>query len=267
MPWRSEISYETYHESRMTLHHRTRVLPRLLLLLLPFLAACAGGGQSVSETDPSQVGTRLADAMLRGGNPTAALQVTDNVLANHPHDRAARLQRAHALTALGRSGEAAQELGELAREQPRDLTVLAALAAARSANGDAAGSESAWRSMLEQQPSSRQGRIGLAIALDLQERHAEAQTMYRQVLHDTPDDTTAMIDLGLSLALSGQTTEALSLLDRPGVSRRSPRAQHNLAVALVLAGDESRAHGVLRQDMNEEDTTAAIRGVRALARN
>ena len=235
------------------------------LAILPALAACAAPAENAADATHGRVGPRLADAMLRAGDAGAALQVADLMLASDPQDADAHARRGRALLALGRPGEAAEDLAEAARQRPGELATQSALAAARAAAGDSVAAESAWRAVLAGRPADRQARIGLAIALDLQERHAEAQGLYRGVLRDRPDDPTALADLGLSLALSGQPQEALGYLQRPGLP--AGRARHDLAVALVLAGDEGGARSVLSQDMEQAEVSAAIESVRALARS
>jgi Flp pilus assembly protein TadD len=237
-----------------------------MVALLPLLGGCVDAPSRHGDAASGELGARVADAMLRSGNPAAALQVADGLLAANPRDAEAHARRGRALLAMDRPGEAAEDLAEAARLQPNDVSILAALAAAREAGGDSAAAEASWRVVLARSPVDRQARIGLAVSLDLQERHGEAQTLYRAVLRDRPDDVAAATDLGLSLALSGQTREALSLLERPGVTAQGPRARHDLAVAMVLAGDEVGARAVLAEDLSEAQVSAAIEALRELGR-
>ena len=234
---------------------------RVLVACLPLLGGCGAfsGSEAPSLAERGRVGPRVADAMMRAGDPAAAVRVADGMLAADPRDPDARLRRGRALLALGQNAEAAADLATAAERAPGDAGVLADLATARAAAGD--GAESAWRAVLARRPADRQARIGLGVALDLQDRHAEAQALYRAVLAERPEDPAARANLGLSLALSGQAQEALGYLDRAGQGRRG---RHNLAVALVLAGDEARARSVLGADMSAAEVTSAIESLRAL---
>lgn len=244
----------------------------MLVAFAPLLGACVAPSPertSASAQLGGRVGPRVADAMLQAGDAVAALQVADGMLAADPHDTDARLRRGRALLALGRASEAAEDLGQAAQQRPRDVSIQAALAAARAAEGEPLLAEAAWRAVLAgpapDAQAERQARIGLGISLDLQERHAEAQALYRDVLRDRPDDVAASANLGLSLALAGHPKEGLAYLQRPGFSSYGVRLRHDLAVALVLAGEDAQARAVLAQDMGEAAVASAIAGVRALA--
>ncbi len=243
------------------------------LCLLLAAAACAGpGGVGDAARDTRSLDLRLADATLSAGAASTALHVTDEMLQRDPHDFGALLRRGRALAALGRPGDAAQSFAAAVALQATSREALTGLAAARAAQGNAVDAEHAWRRALALAPGDARVQAGLAIALDLQERHVEAQALYRELLAQAPDDAAVRSDLGLSLALSGHVAEALPLLRQAALggfggagSALSARARHNLAVGLVLAGDEPAARDVLAQDLPAASVTAAMAGLRQFA--
>ncbi len=241
------------------------------LCLLLSVSACAAGGARDAATgdDAHSVSLRLADATLSAGAASTALHVADELLQRDAGDAPALLRRGRALLALGRPGEAAQSFAAAAAARPASLDALKGLALARAASGDAADAEAAWRRALAIAPDDWRLQTGLAIALDLQERHAEAQALYRTILAHAPDQPAVRSDYGLSMALSGQTASALPLLRQAAQGGSgdalAARARHNLALGLMLAGDEADARNLLAEDLPPSGVSAALAGLRQFA--
>ena len=143
--------------------------------------------------------------------------------------------------------------------------------AAPSGAAAAVDAEHAWRAALARAPGDQRVQVGLAVALDLQDRHAEAEALYRAVLARAPDDPAVRSDLGLSLALSGRAPDGLPLLRQAAAGAAdatigaSVRERHNLAVGLVLAGDESAARSLLSEDLAPAEVDAALAGLHQFA--
>ena len=256
--------------------------PQALLLpgfaLACLLGACAAEAPAIHPTGladtPHPFGPRLADAMLSAGANDAALHVTDAMLERDSRDPAALLRRGRALLALGRAADAAPAFAAAAAVDPSSTEALLGLARARTEAGEPEQAESAWRAALDRAQSDpalrARTQTGLAIALDLQSRHDEAQALYRAVLAAQPDNAAARADLGLSLALGGHASDALPLLRQastqgPPGSAQSLRVRHNLAVGLALAGDDAGARGLLAQDLDPQQTAAALAGLYQIA--
>ncbi len=257
-----------------TMSPRTAAAARATALCLALaVPACSGTGRSGADlaANPDALELRLADATMSAGSPATALRILDDDLRRHPHDAPALLRRGRAEAALGQSADAAQSFASALAVTPRSLEALTGLARARAAGGDAVGSEAAWRQAAALAPDDAQVETGLAIALDLQERHSEAQALYHAVLARVPDDAVARCDLGFSLALSGHAAEGLPLLQQAaqggigGNPAMTVRARHNLAVGLMMAGDEGQARRVLSQDLAPADVDTAVAGLRQFA--
>jgi Flp pilus assembly protein TadD len=117
----------------------------------------------------------------------------------------------------------------------------------------------------ERDPHNVAVLIDLGIARDLLGQHAEAQRAYRQALAVEPGRTAASVNLALSLALSGDPRQALAILRPIALSPgASPRVRQDLAVALVLAGEDEEAGRVLHTDMPQPEALALVTGYRAL---
>ncbi len=244
-----------------------------LLGLLLGVAGCADNpGLPGGARNAEALQMRLADATLAAGAPATALRVLDERLQQSPGDVPALIRRGRALAALGRPADAAQSFSAALAGQPSSMDALIGLAGARAATGEAAEAESAWRRALARAPDDARVQTGLAISLDLQAKHQEAQALYHAVLARAPDDVIASADLGLSLALSGHAAEGLPLLQRAAQggfdgehAGATVRARHNLAVGLVMAGDEPGARRLLNQDLAPSDVNAALTGLRQFA--
>jgi Flp pilus assembly protein TadD len=242
------------------------------LSLLLGVAACAASGTRDAQDATASLDLRLADATIAAGAADTALHVADGILRRDPRDVPALLRRGRALMMLHRPEDAARSFAKAASLRPDLLEALTGLAGARDAAGDSKDAERAWREALARAPADRRVRIGLAISLDLQERHAEAQALYRSVLAQSPDDPAARADLGLSLALSGHAAEAVPMLREAAEggfdeddTGAATRARHNLAVGLAIAGDESGADAVLREDLPPGKAASVLASLRELA--
>ena len=84
-------------------------------------------------------------------------------------------------------------------------------------------------------------------------------------LRSSPDAAAANVNLALSLALSGDPRQALAILRPIALSPgASPRMRQDLAVALVLAGEDEEAGRVLHTDMPQPEALALVTDYQAL---
>jgi len=82
----------------------------------------------------------------------------------------------------------------------------------------------------------------LGVAYDMIGDQASAQTYYKSGLELSPGNLQIINNLGLSLVLEGRYPEAIALLEPAAADRAAtPRLRQNLALAIGLAGDRTRA--------------------------
>jgi Flp pilus assembly protein TadD len=233
-----------------------------LLLLLILLANCSGDQNgSISNRAP---GLDVADVALASGAPDTALRIAQQALAANPRNASALVRAAEAQAALGQRDNAAHSFAQARALAPDDVAASLGLARLELAT-DPGAAVSELLGLTTRDPRNVAALIDLGIARDLLGHHADAQTAYRLALAIDPGRTAAGINLGLSLALSGDLQQALGILRPIALSPgASPRMRQDLAVALVIAGNDEEAAQVLHADMDQRQVLAAVTGYHAL---
>lgn len=247
-------------------------LHALLGGLLLVTAACSTPPPKTVEVAPEvplakwTPSLRLADAASSAGAPGISLQISDQLLAKNRRDVDAWVRRGDALSALGRSGEAAASYTSALEIKPRDTKALVGLGRVRLLQ-DPAGAETLFARCLTLDPHDAVAASNLGVARDLQGHHAAAQEAYRTALGITPGSVAVQVNLGLSLALSGDSNGAVRML-RPlaAAPGAAPRVRHDLALALALDGRRAEASAVLATDMSAEKLRGTLDGFEALRR-
>jgi Flp pilus assembly protein TadD len=234
---------------------------RVLTLLLFSLAACSTHPEATSRT--AAPGLRAADAALVAGAPGAALHVAQGLLQEDPGNIGAMIMQGDALSAMGRTDEAVATFTTVLSKSPDSVPALLGVGRARLLGGNAPAAIEALDRAIAINHDDARALNDLGIARDLQGNHDEAQLAYRAALAAAPEMDAAQVNLGLSLALGGNPHAALGILQRmaadPGVSSR---VRHDLAAAMVMAGDASGAERVLKADMPPEQVPIAIAAFR-----
>ncbi len=227
----------------------------LVLLILITVVGCSGGGAEQSARQP---GLRVAEEALRAGSPQMALQVAQGILSRVPNNMPALLVQGDAQTLLGRSDDAAASFVQALKLEPSSVHAKIGLGRVRLATNPAEA-ETLFQDVLQQEPRNANALNNLGIARDLLGRHAEAQAAYRQIPAINPDMSAAQVNLALSLAMSGDTAAALRIIEpiatAPDVTSK---IRHDYAAVLALAGRDSDAEQILRQDMSPEDVRQAM---------
>ena len=228
----------------------------ITLGFLLLLAACSSRGANGVGSGPP--GIEVADTALHGGSPEIALQIASGLAAKYPGNEAVLLTQGEALTALGRSEEAAASFEEALKANPGSVGALIGLGRLRLAT-DPAAAEGLFLEALSREPRNDVALNDLGIARDLQGRHTDAQTAYRQALGVSPDMTAAQVNLALSLAMSGQSKDAVQLL-RPlaDAPNATPQLRHDLAVALTMGGNKEEAERILSRDLPPNEVQQAV---------
>jgi Flp pilus assembly protein TadD len=235
--------------------------PKLLLSLL-LVAGCSGSHDSQLSTRPP--GLDVADVALANGAPDTALHIAQQALAANPRNVPAMVRVAQAQTALGQRDQAAHGFRHVLALEPDNGGAALGLGRLELASDPAAAAAVLLR-LSAREPHNVPVLIDLGIARDLLGQHAEAQRAYRLALAVEPGRTAANVNLALSLALSGDPRQALAILRPIALSTgASPRMRQDLAVALVLAGNDEEAGRVLHTDMPRPEALALVTGYHAL---
>jgi Flp pilus assembly protein TadD len=227
----------------------------LVLLVLIVVAGCSGGGTEQSARQP---GLRVAEEALRAGSAQMALQVAQGILSRVPNNVPALLVQGDAQTLLGRSDDAAASFIQALKLEPTSVHAKIGLGRVRLATNPAEA-ETLFQEVLEQEPRNANALNNLGIARDLLGRHAEAQEAYRRIPAINPDMSAAQVNLALSLAMSGDTAAALRIIEPIATAPdATSKIRHDYAAVLALAGRDSDAEQILRQDMSPEDVGKAM---------
>lgn len=246
--------------------------PLLILASALLLGACqttggepaAGGGQVLSL----QARLRLAEATdAQQGGTAATYAVLSEAAAAAPNDIALQERLAGLAEQNERWDEAAAALRRVvARAPTQERLVRLGRIELRLGTPSAVDT---WRRAVATGGRGVEALTGLGLALDMTNDHAAAQRSYRDALAIEPGNWTAAANLGMSLMLSRQpaaAVEALALAERDPSA--PPRARHNLAIALAMAGQEARMLRLLRSDSGRtpQQADALAAEVRSFAR-
>ena len=222
------------------------------------LAGCANPEPAAFNV--GQPGLNVARAAMAAGSPEIALNVSNTALDKNGRDLPAVMSQADALNALGRFDEAEASYPRALVWAPTSVGARSGLGRLRLAT-DPAQAQMLFLSVLERDPRNKIALNNLGIAYDLQGDHSSTQHVYRQAFGVDPGFRAAEINHALSMALSGRPNDAVQVLrplaDCPDASRR---LRHDLAVALVMAGDRSEAARILGTDMLPGDVDLAVKG-------
>jgi len=132
------------------------------------------------------------------------------------------------------------------RSNPGNVTARDLYGLALVASGDVGGAVREVRGALQIDPLSLIVGTDHGAILMLARRYTESAPALRRVLSIDPGFAHARINLGLLLALVGDGAAAQTEIRR-GLAdfRRDPATSHELAHALVAAGDQAAAHAIL----------------------
>ncbi|HYE46236.1 MAG TPA: putative 2OG-Fe(II) oxygenase [Caulobacter sp.] len=192
----------------------------------------------------------------------------------------------------GRPDEAQKVLDRVAREIPDAPRVWWARATLAQMRGDSAGAESALRRTAALDPAAPYALTALGELLYDQDRGEEAKAAWREAHERDPRFLPATMSLAEYLVSTGDPAGAVAVLDRglaggrdPGLStlraqaqmergetqaaladyreavaasNGSPQALHNLALALIIAGEAADGEAVARQALALQPTTASL---------
>lgn len=182
------------------------------------LVNAVGLYQRAHELDPQDVRPLLALGQIFAqlGSPASAAEAFRAAILIEPDNVDARRGLAMTLIAVGQPGQAIAEL-ERALDMSKDYRLY----------------------------------NSLGVAYDMLGDQASAQTYYKTGLELSPGNLQIINNLGLSLVLEGRYPEAIALLEpAAGDPAATPRLRQNLALAVGLAGDRTRARELAERDVD-----------------
>lgn len=182
-----------------------------------------------------------------------------------PGDRAASINYARALRAIGQRTQAVAVLEQAAARAPNDLEVLGAYGRALADAGrlrEALG-------MLEKShvPEKPDWRVLSAqgVVSDKLGEHEAAQRYYQSALNIVPGEPAVLSNLGFSYALARRLPEAESALRQAAQNPKADaRVRQNLVLVLGLQGKFDEAEAMARRDISPEDAAQNVAYLRKL---
>jgi len=210
----------------------------------------------------------LADAVEhhRAGRLEQAATGYRAIIAFDPENAAAWINLGAALRALGRTTEAVSALDHAVRLLPDNAGAWFNLGNARTDAGDFEAACHAFASAAEIAPDGADVYLNWGDALIRMSNAEQAAATYRRGLERCPGDARLMSNLGNALLDLHDVGPALAMLE--AATRQTPgdpTMQRNLANGLRLAGERTRAIGILDKLIADADDDADSRCLRAFA--
>ena len=248
---------------------RSRACSRILLAagIVMLLAGCAADPMTDSirrerssapgervEPPKAETVVRVAAATAAHGDAATAASLYRRAHALDPANFDAAAGLAGMLAQLGAHAEAAEAWRAAIAIRPGDPEALRGLGNGLILLNLPAEAVQQFENALK---SSNDPRLynGLGVAHDMLDDYKMAQGYYRTGLELAPANTELANNLGLSLLLAGDRSGAVSVLRQlAGSPQATVRHRLNLALALVMTGDDKAAAQIARIDL---DPTAA----------
>ncbi len=239
-----------------------------MLWMLPLLLACsARGAQGIDPAPPwaskqgrAQANTELADALLKSGNPEAALRLIGKMHDGGTKSPALQVIQGKAMARLGLLDDAEAVLTQVARRHPGQADAqnqLGILLMDQKRVDEAIGR---FRAATRAAPRDSDSHNNLGFALMAAGRHAEAIKILRKAITLDGSKARTRNNLGFALVATKQDAAALRVF-KAGSDVAS--AHINLALALELRGDleaAKRSYGsALKANPDHAVATAALK--------
>lgn len=199
------------------------------------LAAASDRWRRILIADPDAVdaAVELSATERRRGNAEEAVHIMTQMNARFPDNPAVLSQLGHALTDLGRTGDA--------------VTVFDRLIAL--------------------EPQNPQGYSGKGVAFDRAGNHLAAQDIYQEGLKRSPDSLTLHNNLAMSLILNEEPGKAAAMLETLHAQHPGNRTVlQNLALAYGLKGETARALELNLKDLDAAQAQENLRFYRSYLR-
>ena len=204
----------------------------------------------------------LASARRAGGDAKGSLELLDELRSRQPAWAELRFERALALAALQRGGEAVGELREAVRLDPQQPDAWRTLADHLEAMGEVAAAQDARAQFLR--ASTRDPRLLAAAAALCDNQVPGAESLLRRHLQEHPTDIAAIRMLAEVAARLGRWRDAENLLARClELAPTFHGARHNYAVALLRQGQPAAALPQVERLLAAEPRNPSYRSLHA----
>jgi tetratricopeptide (TPR) repeat protein len=186
-----------------------------------------------------------ADALLSGGNSSAAIMMLRSAIDQEPLSAILRLSLARVYAGLHRDNDAAAEAQRAltvvpALDAPTESELTKIMTASLLTGGDTGAARSAYEQIVAGQPGALWARIALA-EMEIADGHSDAaEAQYRAVLANDPANRDGIVGLARLLATRGDYPGALKALNSLGKSGRSDAQRRGDAAAVVF--DDGMTH-------------------------
>lgn len=222
-----------------------RLFSAVLLLALAACAQAPGDGLSsspsapaASAADPGQI-VRIATAAAEARDYGLAAHLYREALRHEPERPELRLALADALLAGGAPDAALVEYRAVLAEGSAQAAAMLGLARFHLATGRPSEARLWFEQVLAVAPANRSALNGLAVAQDLSGDHAAAQATYVRALALHPADLSLRANYALSLVLSGEIARARTVLAGADSSAANAAQRETLALVHRLAEAET----------------------------
>lgn len=220
--------------------------------------AAAGAGQGQSNPTyrlAALAGT--AESLLARNEANAALDVTAQMMAAAPQNRATRYLRARALLQSGKPEEARPLLEQNLNDNQQDVRSRLLLGAVKLSLGDLGQAEMYLSSVVAAEPDNIAAR-GLLAETRLRQSKPQAALDAIMPALDKPDASEELLALaGRASLAAGATASGLQYLERGARSQPADiGAQLDLVAGYVAAGQFDEARGVLDGLPADSDVSA-----------
>jgi Flp pilus assembly protein TadD len=217
----------------------------------------AGAGDQI-ETPKSAVLVRVASVTAARGDTAMAASLYRRAHSLDPASFDAAIGLARTLAQLNAPAEAVDAYRAALKLRPGDPEALRGLGNTLIVLDQPAQALPQFEQALKKSNDPRLYN-GLGVAHDMLDDYKMAQAYYRTGLELAPGNVELTNNLGLSLLLSGDAKGAVGVLRKlAGSPQATPRHRLNLALALVLAGEDQAATEVVRMDLDPASANAQI---------
>ena len=213
---------------------RAAGLAAILLLGLALAAGRPAAGDTAALDE--------ARALVRAGRLDEAVAAYSGLLAAHPEDLEARMERARVLGWLHRPAEALEDYDRVLAVTPRDVEAAVARARVLVQLDRADEAERALRDAVADHPDFADAHLALGAVLLQRGQTAEAMAAFTRARSLAPDDPAPLVGLARARAATGDAAgaraareEALAAFDRQ-LARNPSDRDARVGRAQLLAG-------------------------------
>ena len=207
--------------------------------------------------------TAIGRTLVESGTPDAAQAFFDQLVEDDADDSVTlRLAEGEALSSQGETGRALKVYDDALTEQPNSDDLLYARALVREQRGDSEQALADLQTLVKRTPGDAQALNALGYTMTLHTaRYQEAQGYIRQALVLDPDDPAIMDSMGWVDFRLGDTTTALSYLEKAYAAQADPEIAAHLIEVLLAKGDADAARAVWQKALKADPDDTTLRGL------